>query len=563
MREIDRIADKYVEDVLAHSPMTATYMGVPGSDHLLDDLSPAGIAAEVELARNAIAAAEAAEPADERERVAKEAMLERLKLAVERYDAGDTFLGLNVITSGVHDVRQIFDLMPHEGREAAENVAARLAAVPDAFKQYTETLRAEAAAGRVASERQVLEVARHCDNWNGANGDDFWAGLIGRITVDGEPITSGKLKIGLGNGAAWARAATTKFANFLRDELAPQAPTTDAVGRDRYSRASRYFIGAEIDLEETYQWGWNELARIKADMEATAGKIKPGATLAETVEALDSDPDQNMTDKDAFRDWMQALADETVADLAGTHFDIPDQVRRIDCKIAPTEDGAIYYTGPSEDFTRPGAMWWSVPGDQTSFSKWREKSTVYHEGVPGHHLQIGQAATRSELLNRFQRNLLMSSGHAEGWALYSERLMDELGYYDDDPAGRLGMLDAQAMRAARVVVDIGLHCEFEIPADNPFGWRPGEQWDGEKMWEFMRAHIYTVEDAMLTFERNRYLGWPGQAPSYKVGERLWMQAREDYRERKGAGFSLKDFHTDALNLGPMGLGPFADALERL
>ncbi|GAB3994286.1 hypothetical protein GCM10029992_08230 [Glycomyces albus] len=290
-------------------------------------------------------------------------------------------------------------------------------------------------------------------------------------------------------------------------------------------------------------------------MEATAGKIKPGATLAETVEALDADPDQNMTDKDAFRDWMQALADETVADLAGTHFDIPEQVRRIDCKIAPTEDGAIYYTGPSEDFTRPGAMWWSVPGDQTSFSKWREKSTVYHEGVPGHHLQIGQAATRSELLNRFQRNLLMSSGHAEGWALYSERLMDELGYYDDDPAGRLGMLDAQAMRAARVVVDIGLHCEFEIPADNPFGWRPGEQWDGEKMWEFMRAHIYTVEDAMLTFERNRYLGWPGQAPSYKVGERLWMQAREDYRERKGADFSLKDFHTNALNLGPMGLGP--------
>ncbi|GAB3994284.1 hypothetical protein GCM10029992_08220 [Glycomyces albus] len=150
-------------------------------------------------------------------------MLERLKLSVERYDAGDAYLGLNVITSGVHDVRQIFDLMQHEGQEAAENIAARLAAVPDAFKQYTETLRAEAAAGRVASKRQVLEVARHCDNWNGANGDDFWAGLIGRVTVDGEPITSGKLKIDLGNGAAWARAATTKFANFLREELAPQA----------------------------------------------------------------------------------------------------------------------------------------------------------------------------------------------------------------------------------------------------------------------------------------------------------------------------------------------------
>ena len=563
MREIDRIADKYVEDVLALSPMSATFMGVPGSDHLLDDLSPEGLAADAELARNAIAEAEAVEPADERERVAKEAMLERLKLAVERHDAGDAYLGLNVITSGVHDVRQIFDLMPHDGREAAENIAARLARVPEAFDQYTQTLRSEAAAGRVAAKRQVLEVARHCDNWNGANGDDFWQGLVSQLTVDGEPVTSGKLKIDLSNGASAARSATTKFAAFLREELAPQAPEKDAVGRDRYSRASRYFIGTEIDLEETYQWGWSELARIKADMEETAERIKPGATLAETVAALDADPEQNMTDKAAFRDWMQSLADETIADLAGKHFDIPEQIRTIECMIAPTEDGAIYYTGPSEDFSRPGRMWWSVPSEQTSFSKWREKSTVYHEGVPGHHLQIGQTQARSELLNRYQRNMLFSSGHGEGWALYSERLMDELGYYEDDPAGRLGMLDAQAMRAARVIVDIGLHCEFEIPSDNPFGWRPGEQWDADKMWEFMRAHIYTIEDAMLTFERDRYLGWPGQAPSYKVGERLWMQARDDYRARKGADFSLKQFHTDALNLGSMGLGPFADALKRL
>ena len=141
--------------------------------------------------------------------------------------------------------------------------------------------------------------------------------------------------------------------------------------------------------------------------------------------------------------------------------------------------------------------------------------------------------------------------------------MDELGYYDEDPAGRLGMLDAQAFRAARVVVDIGLHCEFAIPEDNPFGWRPGETWDGEKMYEFMRAHTRTIEDDMLKFERNRYLGWAGQAPSYKVGERLWMQAREDYKTRKGEAFSLKEFHTDALNLGSMGLAPFAEALGRL
>ncbi|GAA1660487.1 DUF885 domain-containing protein [Glycomyces endophyticus] len=565
MRKIDQIADQYVEDAIALSPMNATAMGVPGHDHELDDLSPAGLAAFADLERRTIAALEAAEPVDERERVAKEAILERLRLSQERYDAGDTYLGLNVLASEVHSVRQIFDLMPKDGKVAAENIAARLAAVPTAFEQYTETLRAEAAAGRVAAKRQVLEVATHCDNWNGAKGKDtdFWAGLANSVTIDGEPIKTGPLRIALSNGANWARSAATKFALFLREELAPQAPEKDAVGRDRYSRASRYFIGAEIDLEETYAWGWQELARIEADMRATAERIKPGASIEEVVAYLDQDEDENFTDKNLFRDWMQELADSTIADLADKHFDIPEQIRTIDCKIAPTEDGAIYYTGPSEDFSRPGAMWWSVPEGQKLFGKWREKSTVYHEGVPGHHLQVGQTMARVELLNRFQRQMMWCSGHGEGWALYSERLMDQLGYYDEDPAGRLGMLDAQAFRAARVVVDIGLHCEFAIPADNPFGWRPGEEWDGEKMFEFMKAHTRTIEDDMLSFERNRYLGWAGQAPSYKVGERLWMQAREDYKARKGDDFSLKQFHTDALNLGSMGLTPFAEALARL
>src|SRR5690606_16459116 len=126
MRKIDQIADQYVEDVLALSPISATSMGVPGSDHLLDDLSPAGSAAQANLARKAIADVEATEPEDERERVAKEAMLERLRLQVERHDAGDAYLGLNVLTSDVHNVRMIFDLMPHEGEEAVENVAKRL-----------------------------------------------------------------------------------------------------------------------------------------------------------------------------------------------------------------------------------------------------------------------------------------------------------------------------------------------------------------------------------------------------------------------------------------------------
>jgi uncharacterized protein (DUF885 family) len=247
--------------------------------------------------------------------------------------------------------------------------------------------------------------------------------------------------------------------------------------------------------------------------------------------------------------------------MADVHFDIPEPVRRIECCIAPTDDGGIYYTGPNEDFSRPGRMWWSVPEQMTTFSTWREVTTVYHEGVPGHHLQVAQTKLRHELLNRWQRDMCWVSGSGEGWALYAERLMDELGYLDD-PGNKLGMLDAQGLRATRVVIDIGMHLELPIPRDNPFGFHPGERWTPELGWEFLRQHSRT-DEAMLRFEINRYLGWPGQAPSYKVGERLWLQARDDVRARHGDDFDLKAFHRAALDLGSIGLDPLATALARI
>jgi uncharacterized protein (DUF885 family) len=412
----------------------------------------------------------------------------------------------------------------------------------------------------------MLEVAKQCDIWVAADGDDFWPGLAQRVVAGGDLPAS--LQEDLERGAAAARDATVEFARFLREELAPLGRPAQAVGRERYALGSRYFLGATIDLAETYAWGWSELARIEAEMRSVSDKIVPGGTVDDAVKALNEDPARLISGKEAFRDWMQGLADRAIAELHGTHFDIPESVRRIECCLAPTSDGGIYYTGPSEDFTRPGRMWWAVPQGIDSFSTWQEVTTVYHEGVPGHHLQIAQTAVRAELLNRWQRLLCWCSGHGEGWALYAERLMDELGYLDD-PGDKLGMLDAQALRAARVIVDIGMHLELEIPTDNRLGDRsgtvafhPGQRWTPELGWEFMRAHV-TMADEVLRFEVNRYLGWPGQAPAYKVGERIWLQARADAQQRQGADFDLKAFHRAALDLGALGLDPLRNALSRL
>jgi uncharacterized protein (DUF885 family) len=553
---IDDLAESYVAEWAELSPTGATYVGIAGHDGRTDDLSPAGFEAQAELTRRTISRLDAVEPEHESEQVAKDAMLERLGLELARHDAGFAASEISVITSGLHGLRGVFDVMPTQGEEAVANIAARLNSFPGAVEQYKVTLREEAAAGRVSARAQMLAVAEQCDAWTDPDRDDFFRGLAGRLEANGA------LAAELTRGADASTAATADFAEFLRVELAPHGRDKEAAGPERYELASQYFLGAKVDLHETYLWGFAELDRLEREMRSVSAVIAgSGASVDEAVAVLDADPTRRIAGKEAFRDWMQALADKAIVDLNGTHFDIEPPARRIECCLTPTSDGSIYYTGPSEDFSRPGRMWWAVPEGMTEFSTWREVTTVYHEGVPGHHLQVSQTMLRADSLNRWQRLLCWCSGHGEGWALYAERLMDDLGYLSD-PGDRMGMLDGQALRAARVIVDIGMHLELEIPRDNPFGFHPGERWTPELGWEFLRAHTRMAEE-VLRFEWKRYLGWPGQAPSYKIGERIWMQAREDTRQRKGADFDLKAFHRDALNLGSLGLDPLRKALARL
>ncbi|MBA2509306.1 MAG: DUF885 domain-containing protein [Nocardioidaceae bacterium] len=559
-RPVDALADAYVDRWAALDPLGATEAGIGGHQSEMTDLSPDGVAARRDLVRETLAALAAAEPADSRERVAKAAMSERLGLELERQDAGLADAELSVLTSGMHEVREVFDLMDTDGADAVAAIDSRLSAVPGALAGWRATMRTAAGNGRVAARRQVLGAAHQALGWTGARRSGSSPDVFGDL-VAGLSTGSSTQRDQLHRHAGDARAALAQTAEFLIHEIAPLAPATDAIGRESYQLQSRWFLGASVDLDETYAWGWAELHRITEQQATVAQRIVAGGSTADAVAALDADPHRWINSGDAFRDWIQVKADAAIADLADVHFDIPDPVRRIECRLAPTHDGGIYYTGPSEDFTRPGRMWWSVPDEVTRFSPWRELTTVYHEGVPGHHLQIGQTAYRSDLLNRWQRLLCWVSGHGEGWALYAERLMDDLGYLED-PADALGMLESQSFRAARVVVDIGMHLQLPIPVDNPFGFHPGEQWTPELMLELLHAHS-TVDEASLRFERDRYLGWPGQAPSYKVGERIWLQARADVEARLGADFDLRTFHRAALDLGSLGLDPLRHQLAQL
>lgn len=545
--EVDHIANGYLDAFVRLSPITATYLGIAGHDEELDDFSPAGFAAQSELRKVTLAALALTTATDDIDRVTLAAMNERLGLAEETYAAGLDEMSLNVLASPLQAIRDVFDLMPAETDAHWAVIASRMSKVPAALDSYVGSLRAAAPLGLVSPRRQVEACAAQCTDLTAPDG--YFSGLPGdRGGVLGDATASA-----LSHAVAEASSAYARMGEFLLNELLPQAPEADACGLERYRLLSRLFLGSAVDLEETYRWGQQELARITAEMEQVAELIEPGASVKAAIAVLDADPRYQLHGTDELKVWMQGKADEVISNLAGTNFDIPDPVRTIECLIAPTQTGGIYYTGPSEDFSRPGRMWWSVPRGTTEFGTWRELTTVYHEGVPGHHLQVAQTVFRSELLNRWRRLDAWTSGHGEGWALYAERLMAELGYLDD-PGNRMGMLDGQSLRAARVVLDIGVHCSFEAPDEVG-----GGQWSYDKAWQFLRAHANMGED-LLRFELDRYLGWPGQAPSYKIGERLWLQLRDEVRTREGDAFDLRAFHRRALDIGGVGLDTLRQAV---
>ncbi|MGC0334549.1 uncharacterized protein (DUF885 family) [Streptomyces sp. SAI-170] len=356
-----------------------------------------------------------------------------------------------------------------------------------------------------------------------------------------------------------ATAAVAGFRDWLRDAYAPATVgTPDAVGRERYQLAVRHHTGADLDLDEAHAWAWSEFHRTAAEMRTEAERALPGAGVLETMDHLERHG-HAIEGEEAIRDWLQQLMDQAITALDGTHFDISGPLRRVESRIAPAGSAASpYYSGPSLDFSRPGRTYLPTLGRDT-FPTWQLVSVWYHEGVPGHHLQLAQWVSLADRLSRYQTTLGMVSANTEGWALYAERLMDDLGFLTD-PAHRLGFLDEQMLRTIRVIIDIGMHLGLAIPADA--GFHPGERWTPELATEFMATYNGSPAE-LRDSEIVRYLGWPGQAIGYKLGERAWLRGREAARRRQGSAFDLKTWHMKALAQGSLGLDDLADQLATL
>jgi uncharacterized protein (DUF885 family) len=401
-------------------------------------------------------------------------------------------------------------------------------------------LRDAAERGNVTSVRQVLGAAAQCEKWIGP--DDFYHRMVAGVPLPG-----------LADGAEAATRATASFARFLRTELAPLARHSDGVGQQMYTVTARAFLGDDVDLAETYAFGWDELARLSDEMREVAASL--GAdTIEQAAAQLDDDPSGQLRTIEQLGVWLQQRVDDAVEAVDGVHLDLPAVSRTPECVISPTATGVMMYSAPDAAFTRPGRVWWSAPASGHTHV-WREVTSLYHESVPGHHLQIVTAMSQDDL-HPWQRSMSHVHGYAEGWAHYAERLADEFGLLRT-PAERFGMLYGQRWRAARIVIDMGLHLGLPIPAGQ--GFTEATQWSPDVGVAVLRA-ASGCDQPTAEFEIDRYLGWPAQALAFRVGARLWRQLRDAAAARDGAGFDLRAFHMGALRLGPMGLGPLRELL---
>ncbi|MDY3048545.1 MAG: DUF885 domain-containing protein, partial [Rothia sp. (in: high G+C Gram-positive bacteria)] len=338
--EVDRLANDYYEKLLELDPAAATIEGRKGRETEYPDYSPAGTQADIDLDRATLEALEALEPADDIDRVTIDAMRERLGLKIELHEAGLGDWELNNIACPVQNIRAIFDLMNRDTSEDWGHIAGRLGNVAAAVRGYIETLEAARTAGKVAAVRQVDIVIEQVTAYLADGG--FFDTLAAEVAQAAPEHAESAAR-----GAASAKEGYSELLTYLKETLRPDAPAADAVGRERYSLYSRQFVGTTLDLEETYAWGLEELDRIIAAQQEVAEAIKPGASIEQAKTLLDADPERTLHGTDELRAWMQKLSDAAVDYLAQEHFTIEGPLRKLECMIAPTQEGGIYYTGPS------------------------------------------------------------------------------------------------------------------------------------------------------------------------------------------------------------------------
>lgn len=520
------LADDFLQSLCALEPLFASEEGFSEFDDRVGDLSPQMHSDKAQLAKATIDKLMKLEISNDNDQLCADVLRDYCNNIVDDFINDDWVRCINVLTNPLDVIQTTCYNIDEQDSTAIAKREQKIAEISSSLKSYKETFRYGAANNCLPKMSQLKRMAHNCALY--ANDSLFMK--------------------------SEARQAYLEFGSFLTEEIVPKSDPEDAVGFEVYSRSAEHHLGKKIDVKETYEWGWEEIRSLLAEIDEVIKEISPGKTYLETIEHVSKDPERTANSPQELQEFLQNLINESLTQLNGTHFDIDPRLLDIEaCLLEEVGSSVMFYAAPSDDFSRPGRTYYPVNGKKT-FPLWEEVTTCYHEGLPGHHLHVGAIKCLDDKLSNFQRTVAFNTGEGEGWALYAERLMVELGL-NNDPTYIFGMLNASLFRATRVVMDIGLHCGYEIPSDAPELYRVGDnkRWNREFAQHILQNVIGMSED-MATDEAYRYLGWIGQAISYKYGEKTIREIREREKARLGADFSLKDFHSRLLGYGHVGLG---------
>lgn len=539
--DVRAIADRYLDDLAEVDPAAAAALG-HSTPVRIGPLDPGAYDARAEAARRALGGLQDAEPDNRPDQLLQSAMTERLGSDLALNDVGFTRGLLAPLATPVHLMRQVFDSLPSTTAEEVEVVLANLQRIPAALSEYRGTIQQTADRGYLVAQRQIRTVADQIQSWLDA---DYYGAVAGRCQ---QPALADEVT----HAAAQASTASEQFAQWLREDLFHAARSSDPVGPEVYRITAGAFLGAHVEPEELYDWGWERIAELQRRERELARQISGSDDVAAATALLDADPARIIATGEPLREWLQTRLDDITDAVDGRWFDIPAATRAVEARIDTAASGVMYYTPMDAALTRPGRVWWTVPEGTKTVASWRQASTVHHEGVPGHHLQHAITHQLTHL-HPWQRLLCHVHGYAEGWAHYAEHLAADIGLLDD-PGDALGQVHAALWRACRVVVDIGLHLQLPVPE----GKLSQREWTPE-LGVSMLHEVAGVDPQTAQFEVDRYLGWPGQALAFSVGSKLW----HDARDAAGGERELRAFHAEALALGPMGLDPLRNALADL
>ena len=542
--KLHMIFDEYWEFQLASSPTMATSLGDKRFDSLLNDITPAGREKHHIATQNFLNRLKAIDRATLND--TDKASSDILDIELSRSLEGEKFKNYTMPISQQNGpqlfLANLIQNITWQTEQDYENYLKRMRAFPDYINQTIENMREGIELGLVSAKVNIEPVIPQIESFvvKKVTRSPFYQPIKDNTAdLPEETIErlSNSYKVVIQESVI---PAFIKLKLFLRDEYLPVCREDFGVwslpdGKERYAYLIKFHTTLPLTPEEITATGMKELGRIDKEMHAIMDRVGWDKSLAEFFDFLHTDKQFYYTDKDSLLAGYRRILDSVKLKVPEIFGILPkadcvvDEMPAYQAKTAPT----AYYNPPAEDGSRPGRFTANTYNLKAR-PKYEMEALTYHEAIPGHHLQI---ATQQELkgLPAF-RNHSWFTAYGEGWALYSERLPKEIGFYQD-PYSDFGRLIYDAWRACRLVVDCGLHYY---------------KWDRQKAIDFMKER-FGGTDLNIQSEVDRYIAWPGQALGYKIGQLKILELRQKAKDALGDKFKLSDFHDQILNQGSLPL----------